>query len=91
MVKSGKRGFKYVLSGKTLQRNVAHMQVLFVERSAIHSLFGYSLLSVFNVFGAFEAKSIDRPTIIKQAGIWGLSVSFDLLSLKYGRASALHK
>jgi len=54
-----------------------------VTLSAIHSLFGYSLLSVFNVFGAFEAKSIDRPTIIKQAGIWGLSVSFDLLSLKY--------
>jgi hypothetical protein len=50
--------------------------------SAIHSLFGHSLLSVLAAFGAFEPKKLNRALIIKQSGIWGVSVSFDLLSLK---------
>jgi len=54
-----------------------------VTLSAIHSLFGHSLLSVLAAFGAFEPKKLNRALIIKQSGIWGVSVSFDLLSLKY--------
>jgi len=54
-----------------------------VTLSAIHSLFGHTLLTIIAGMGVFETKTLNRMMIIKQSIIWGVSVAFDLLSLKY--------
>uniref|UniRef100_A0A7S0WT22 Sugar phosphate transporter domain-containing protein n=1 Tax=Pyramimonas obovata TaxID=1411642 RepID=A0A7S0WT22_9CHLO len=54
-----------------------------VTLSAIHSLFGHTLLTLIAGLGAFEPKNLNRALIVKQSIIWGVSVAFDLLSLKY--------
>jgi len=54
-----------------------------VTLSAIHSLVGFSILSLMSAAGVFEPGVINRGVLLRQCCIWGSSVAFDLLSLKH--------
>mmetsp|Transcript_25856 Transcript_25856/g.49128 ORF Transcript_25856/g.49128 Transcript_25856/m.49128 type:complete len:338 (+) Transcript_25856:130-1143(+) len=54
-----------------------------VTLSAMHSIFGYVLLTLLSKLGFFQVKAIPFVMLIRQSAIWCTSVAFDLLSLKY--------
>ncbi|KAK3257430.1 hypothetical protein CYMTET_33482 [Cymbomonas tetramitiformis] len=54
-----------------------------VTLSAIHSVFSFVALSTAAAWGVFSPGRIKTSDLLRQSFIWSLSVSFDLLSLKF--------